>query len=798
MILLLHAALLASLAACASLPAAGENAVRPLASGTRMMEYAAALAADDMQGRKSGTEGYQRAAEWVAARFAEWGLVPAGEDGSYFQQVEVEGYEWHDGRPELSVAGRAFLLDDEDFALRAGSTPGVTVEAEVVFAGYGIAAPDKGLDEYAGLDAAGKIVLVLAGSPHDALETREWPARRGERREAQAEDEWREHATLRAKARAAYDKGAAALLVYDPAASAERGGRARRPWREEENAFAPERGFLCFSIAERVFRQILRTDPQESPRGFTRRLEESRREIEAKQARSRATGVLARLKGYDQTITYGKEQGNNRAPNVLARIPGVDPALQNEYVFVGAHLDHVGMSDGYVYNGADDNVSGVTVVLEVGRALKESGFQPLRTVILACWCGEELGLLGSNYYTSHPCDGVSMDRVVACFNPDMVGRGEKLAAEGALNFPSIWEVIQRGQDPELMKLVAPSEGGPGGSDHSGFIVQGIEALMLIGEGGADHPDYHQPEDDAARLDPQMLQRTAQFVTQGVMNLASETQEPLLLADRKRIYDALRVKISNFNPDLKDSAWERLTIDAANKEALREQILARAVEIIEAPPVEPGAEAGERPARAARPEPAVARGIADLRVFEGDAQLLDKASRCFGFGRVDVRGDDGFLVREGRLTDAGRAALGVLEGRGIAVHLESPGAALLDDFLQAAQKPFLVTGKFDVDESRADLVVEKSVLLGVDFDPKQVEDFIARLEDLKERVGRRELLVAWLTSVEGLEDARKPLYLGLLGKGWASREICGTRRNWGGIAGGNMRAIGAEQPGRRWR
>ncbi len=798
MILLLPAALLVSLAACAVLPAAGEDAVKPLATGARMMEYAAVLAADDMQGRKSGTDGYQRAADWVAARFAEWGLAPAGEDGGYFQQVEIEGYEWRTGRPELCVAGREFHLDDEDFALRSGSTPGVTVEAEIVFAGYGIAAPDKGLDEYAGLDAAGKIVLVLAGSPHDALETRDWPPRRAERREAPAEDEWREQATLRAKARTAYDKGAAALLVYEPAAAAERGGRARRPWRQEEDAFVPERAFLCLSIAERVFRQILRTDPQESPRGFTRRMEQARREIEGKQARSRSTGVAARLKGYDQAIAYSKEKGNNRAPNVLAKIPGVDPLLKDQYVLLGAHLDHVGMSDGYVYNGADDNVSGVTVVLEVGRALKESGFQPLRTVILACWCGEELGLLGSNHFTSHPCDGVSMDRVVASFTADMVGMGDKLGASGAQNFPSIWGVIQRDQDPEIMKIVEPSEGGPGGSDHSAFIVQGIESLFLIGSGGADHPDYHQPEDDAAKLDAELLRKTAQFVAQGIMNLANETQEPLLIADRKRLYDALRVRISNFNPDLKDSAWERVTIEAAGKEELRAKILARAVEIVEAPPAEPAADAGERPERVARPEPSVSRGFADLKVFEGDAQLLLQASRCFGFGRVDIRGDDGFLVREGRLTDAGRAALGVLEGRGIAVHLESPGAALFDDFLQAAQKPFLVTGKYEIDEARADEVVEKGVLLGVDLDPKQVEDFLARLEDLKERVGRRELLVAWLTSVEGLEDARKPLYLGLLGKGWAPREIHGTRRHWGGIAGGNMRVIGAEQPGRRWR
>ena len=192
-------------------------------------------------------------------------------------------------------------------------------------------------------------------------------------------------------------------------------------------------------------------------------------------------------------------------------------------MLAGAHLDHVGMRNGYVYNGADDNASGSAVVLELARTLAEMKYQPKRTIVFCLWCGEERGLLGSIYYTKNPCGGVNMAQTTAYFNMDMVGMGATLGAPGALNFPTIWDVIRRGQDPELMKRIEPKVGGTGGSDHSGFIRQGIEALALMSSGGVGHQDYHQPEDDIDKIEPEMLNVTGQFVLRGMMNLADETK-----------------------------------------------------------------------------------------------------------------------------------------------------------------------------------------------------------------------------------------------------------------------------------
>jgi len=298
------------------------------------------------------------------------------------------------------------------------------------------------------MDVKDKIVLVLTGSPRDAPEPRQMFSTGDEKgKKDKSKEDWKAESANLSKVETAYKKGAAAILFFDPAASPESTFRRK----SRKTAFTPDRDFLCFAIDERVFRAIMKHDPQESPAGLKRRIDAIRRDIKAKTTRSQATGIQVTLKGYDSLVLSDKEHGNNTARNVLAKIEGTDPELRNQYILVCAHLDHVGMRNGYVHNGADDNASGSAVVMEVARVLAEGGFEPKRTVLFACWCGEERGLIGSLHYIDHPCDGVTMDQTVACFNADMVGMGATLRAVGALNFPSIWEVIRRDQDPTIMK-----------------------------------------------------------------------------------------------------------------------------------------------------------------------------------------------------------------------------------------------------------------------------------------------------------------------------------------------------------
>ena len=217
-------------------------------------------------------------------------------------------------------------------------------------------------------------------------------------------------------------------------------------------------------------------------------------------------------------------------------------------------------------NGADDDASGPAVVMEVARVLTQAGFKPKRTIVFAAWCGEEMGLLGSNYFGSKPPAGISMDKVVANFNCDMVGLGNGIGAPGALNFPEIWEkVIKRDQDPDVISVVHPSTAGPGGSDYSTFITKGIESLALMTDGGVGHPDYHDSGDDTSKIDAEILRKTAQFVLQGTINTANETTVQMLVPDRLYLYNSLMMRFTNINTALPGAAWKNT--DFANKAAL---------------------------------------------------------------------------------------------------------------------------------------------------------------------------------------------------------------------------------------
>ncbi|NQU25569.1 MAG: M28 family peptidase [Candidatus Nealsonbacteria bacterium] len=776
---------------CTALPgiaadAENEGAKTRLAvDGDRAKTYVAHLASDAMQGRASCTEGFRTAADWVAENFKQWGLKPAGEDGTYFQKVEIRPFDQTTGIPALSVAvtesdSRKFLFDDADYTLDTLSTVGVTKQAEVVFVGYGIAAAKKGLDEYDGIDVRDKIVLVLSGSPKDAPEPRGMFTAGEEEKKGGNEEQWKEESTDLSKIKTAYEKGAAAILFFDPAASPD--GSSRR--RSRKTAFTPDRDFLCFVIQERVFRAIMKQDPQQSPAGLTRSIDAIRRDIKAKKPRSQATGVSVTLKGYDSLVRYDKEHGNNTARNVLAKIEGTDPELKKQIIVVCAHLDHVGIRDGYVRNGADDNASGSSVVMEVARVLAEGGFQPKRTLVFACWCGEELGLIGSNHYTNHPCDGVTMDQTVACFNSDMVGMGATLRAMGALNFPSIWDVICRGQDPKVMEHIDPSQGGTGGSDHSGFIKRGIEAMLLITSGGVGHQDYHQPEDDTEKIEPEMLRIAGQFVLQGTMNLAVETEMNLIVERRQEIYTGLQMRVANLNPDLEGSLWTKVTIKKQQKEALYEEIHNRARVLFKA------AASGNLPGGdSPHGKKSITRGSNGLGTAADDARLLLLLIDYYGIGRADFTGDDGTWVVDGRLTDQGKAALKVLEANGVIVRLVSPGNDLIDDVLTAASKAFIITGDYEIPEEMVDRLNGRGVRFGVNCDPKDVDGFIARLEKVKTQLKERKHLFLLLTATEGLDEAKGQLYLGLLDKGWTHNEINGNREHRGLIAGGTLNSIG---------
>jgi hypothetical protein len=815
--------------------------------GNIIKSYIATMADAAHQGRRSLTPGYEKTAEWAAGLFKQWGLKPAGENGTYFQNVPIltdpaapqppRTFVWRLGVPELTISGRSFLLRDNEFSLDDSSTALAKVSGDIVFVGYGISAPDKGLDEYSA-DVKGKIVLAFKGSPKDA------PALGGRMGASPAPatttpaEAWEKESQDAFKAKVAYDKGAAAILLYNPPATPAAGARggaaapAATPpgGRGAAPAVEPspfKRPFIVVSnIDERVFRWIMWRNPQQAANEFNAGIDQMRRDIRDKKVRTMSTGLKGTVKGFDSVTLYGERFKNNTSRNVLGKIEGTDPNLKNQYVIVGGHMDHNGVVNGVVLNGADDNASGTAVAMEVGRLLVANKVQPKRTVIVGLWCGEEEGLIGSRYYVTHPTDGVSMDRVVTYFNMDMVGLGDRIGAPGALNFPEIFNIIMRNQDPQVSKAVDASTGGPGGSDHSGFIELGIEALALMTSGGGGHPDYHQSGDDTEKIEPAILATTGQFVLQGVLNLANETQANLLIPDRLHIYNAQALSVTDMRGgpppagrggDTQQGGRGRgglafwPYVQASNNGELAKLADDRIKQLIAAAQAQAGAAAGAAGGRGGGRGGGGARyslGVRDSGVFDGSIPVLVQSASLLNFGRVDVASNDGswFNFNSG-VSAQGREAVKAMEANNISLNLIDPSAKLLGDTLDVTTKPFLVTvtGTAPIDQAMVTRMNQKNTLLLFECDPADAAGCANRLQSYKKQFGDSDNLVMSVKRApsESIDAFKKTLYLTLIKSSWTKEEIyavCGVTvapsGGRGGAAGGNLSKLSPPTGGGR--
>jgi hypothetical protein len=442
--------------------------------------------------------------------------------------------------------------------------------------------------------------------------------------------------------------------------------------------------------------------------------------------------------------------------------------------------------------------------MEVGRLLAVNKVQPKRTIIVGLWCGEEEGLLGANYYGAHPTDGVTMDKVVGYFNMDMVGLGDAIGAPGALNFPEIFDIIKRNQDPNI-KLSGLGQAGPGGSDYSVFIEKGVEALALMTSGGVGHPDYHQTGDDADKIDPKILGQTGQFVLQGVLNLANETQANLLIPDRQHIYDAERLTVTDMRGEPQPAGrgggaqgggrgagagWS--FVKASNSADLISLADDRAKQLLQAQQ-QTGAAAAPGGGRGGFGGGArYTTGVRDAGVFDGNILLLIHTATLLNFGRIDVASNDGawFNFNSG-VSDKGREALKAMEANNVVVNLVNPSAKLLNDMLDATSKPFLVTvtGTAPIDQALVARMNQKNTLLLFECDPADAQSCVTRLQNYKKQFGDTDNLVVSMKTgtADQIDAAKKTIYLNLVKNGWTKEQIYAV---FGANAGGGGRGAGA--------
>jgi hypothetical protein len=435
---------------------------------------AAFLASDDFVGRESGTEGGRMTEEYLAGEMKRMGLEPLGTDGSFFQDVPLPTRNPDPSASTLAIVGEDGAPDTigepRDVVPFAFSAAG-SAEGQVVFAGFGLTDGENEYDDYVGLDVNGKVVLILRHAPSENDPESPWAmqGRRGARAARTL--------SFTAKAARAAEAGAAAVLLVND-------------YNHEEDALpVTVRGrtskvpvlAVTRSVAERLFESS----------GTT--LKELQAQIDAdRKPRSRALDVQVAVHAAIEAQT---------ARNVIAVRRGSDEALRRQAVVFGAHMDHVGMGwfgspagGGKIHNGADDNASGTAALLEAAEWLMTQP-APRRSVVVAFWCGEEKGLVGSRHYAGKPI--WPLEDTIACVNMDMVGRyrdGEQdggIFLGGAPTGSTFTELVERLADAAGAKLTHTWNAWEQ-SDHHAFYAQGVPALFFT---TGLHPQYHRPEDD---------------------------------------------------------------------------------------------------------------------------------------------------------------------------------------------------------------------------------------------------------------------------------------------------------------
>lgn len=469
----------------------------PDASADAIRAHTAFLADDLLEGRATGSRGYEIAARYVATQMELMGLKPAGTGGDWLQPVGfVEARrDIGNSRASVAVGGQTVdLVPGKDFLPGVSySSTEATVSAPLVFVGFGIHAPEYGYDDFGGIDLEGKIAVVLDGSPSSLPST------------------IRAHYS-RQKVKEIASRGAIGLVSAETPQSVK-----RFPWEKAvQLATLPRRRLLddqgqpvdaypeiraSVSLNLPVAATLFAGAPKTADQVFA----------DAEAGVPQAFDLPAAI-----TITLRNELGHAGSANVVGLLEGADPDLKDEYIVFTAHLDHLGrgteVGGDSIYNGALDNASGVATMLEATRILVGSAVRPRRSVLVVAVTGEENGLLGSERFATAPT--VPQEALVANLNMDMpvllhpVGGFVAYGAEHS----SLGAVAARAMESEGLALVPdphPDEVFFVRSDQYSFVKQGIPALYIDDAAFSSDPDvdadavlkkhllehYHMPSDD---------------------------------------------------------------------------------------------------------------------------------------------------------------------------------------------------------------------------------------------------------------------------------------------------------------
>jgi len=465
-------------------------------SAQRILNHITFLASDELKGRGNGSPELERAADYIASQFRLWGLKPAGENNTFFQKFELTTGAEFGKNNQLTVNGNALGIERDFVPIRFSNSSEFV--GSIAFAGYGISAPELNYDDYTGIDAKDKVVVVFRHNPQ----------------ESDPHSRFGLHSELIAKASNARQHGARGIIfITDPnnhAGEEDAVGNATRDAEPDDigiasvharrEAIAPVFAAIGKSLSD--LQKKIDTDLKQQS-------------FDIPNARVRIATDIIRTR---KTVR-----------NVLASVEGSDPQLRSEWIVMGAHYDHLGLGDrhslaptqiGQIHHGADDNASGDAGVLEMARLVSQTR-QLKRSMLFMTFAGEELGLLGSSYFANHPT--IPIDKIVAMINVDMIGRlkNDRLFIGGIGTSPNFKLSIE-----ELNKSVKLSldysDSASDSSDHTSFAVKHIPVLFFF---SGLHTDYHKPSDTSDKINADGEKKILSLVYLELDRIANTVERP---------------------------------------------------------------------------------------------------------------------------------------------------------------------------------------------------------------------------------------------------------------------------------
>ena len=498
-------------------PAALTSAERKVAARVKLetiRDVTAKLSSNEFEGRGTAQPGADKAAQYLADRFKSLGLKPAGENGTYFQQIKFKSAEV---LAESSVnIGDANLKHGEDYVLLPPYTSDkVDATAEVVFVGYGVVSEELKRDDFAGLDLKDKVVVMLNGQP-----TGVDPAA------------WRRATNPQARAMNIFGRGAVAMIVANA-------GSAAQPFATIANYLSRRRVSLASTpappfkippvllVSDAAMEKILAGGEM----SYAQTHEKAKTGANVSRSLQKQAKLALRTKSLEATSN-----------NVAAVMEGSDPKLKEEAVVFTAHYDAYGIEGGKIFPGAADNALGTATITAIAEALVRSfpkqSSRPRRSIIFLAVTGEEYGLLGAEHWVQHPT--WPLEKIAADINFDGIGTEvyapvKRVVGFGAehSNLGRVFEDVTAATGNIVTPDPMPDENAFVRSDHYAFVKKGVPALMLLGGPAGDvsmwiprarkwlETDYHSPSDtikpDWDWTGPQTLARVGMIIGLRVAN-----------------------------------------------------------------------------------------------------------------------------------------------------------------------------------------------------------------------------------------------------------------------------------------